>query len=105
MLSFDIISIYLRLLIINGNPADRVAVGMGILMGIPIGFPYGWEWEFFLTYGSSHMWKSVFPVSQVLDHIRPASCRLDRPKNFRKCSTPAGEYDTFQHINTIKPIE
>ena len=32
----------------------RVAVGMGI----PTGFPYGWEWEFILAYGNSHMWES-----------------------------------------------
>ena len=34
--------------------ATRVAMGMGI----PIGFPYGWEWEFILAYGNSHMWGS-----------------------------------------------
>ena len=37
----------------------------------------------------------VFPLSQVMDHIQPASCRLHRSINFKNGNTPAGEYDTF----------
>ena len=36
----------------------RVAVGMGILWEFSQDSHMGWEWEFFLAYGNSHMWET-----------------------------------------------